>query len=350
MGHNAGFEEKEFETLANATLANQAPAVLGTVPLLYSPGQVLERELGFDFGVWLDPSSITYKLLFGSFPRVSTPGTTGTPPALPRAAQSINTFIQYKRPTYFTPRHRQSVWRGQSFIKFDVRSRYTRNGVRTVDHSQLEALDVLASNNPGAKVRYACPSVWTRDDLYSQYAQRTLLPSCAFVDPRLLSHQVNGVHNSWHDCWSFRPAQPALGRPNPAGPEKHSDSGDSFLFDLSADLQGTNGSDFASDISDIESVAKEMRRNFDFFKSRSEEGEFSKASFVEQASKSIDSDLLSRPRDDDWLTIETNLAYPNAFRVPNDEDKSLIRTAIEVAATVKELGLTWFTATQHVPN
>lgn len=270
MGTFAGFEEKEFETLANASFVLGAPNAGRNTPALFSPGQVLERTMGFDFSVYLDPTSTTYRLLFGAYPGPRTPGATTPPAQLPTAARSVNTFVQYKRPEYFTQNHRQTVWRGQPFLRFSVRSRYRLNGQPVDDHSQLETLDRLASNNPGLKVRYACPSAWTRNDLYADYTRRSLISNCAFTDPRNLSHVENGRHAGWHDYWTYQPTNPALGRPNPSGPSRESQTGDGFMEEIrrSVDAQPSNG--FRDEVFQIQTNTRESLKESRFFTSKSD--------------------------------------------------------------------------------
>ena len=310
MGTFAGYEEKEFEALANASFVLQSSAAGPSTPKLFSPGQVLERRLGFDFSVYLDPTSTTYKLLFGAYPGpVTTPGATRTPTPLPTPARYVNSFIQYKRPEYFKQNHRQNVWGEQSFLRFSVRSRYQLAGQSITDHTQLEALDDLASHHPSVKVRYACPSVWTRQDLYTQYSTKALISGCAFTDPRNLSHVVNSTHVGWHNYWTFSPLNPGIGRPNPSGPTRSAQTGEDFMQEVRSSLDSQSSHDFRDDIFDIQSGAKEMLKNVSFFRSQSGVRGRTKAEFVEQARRSTQADFLDSPRDENWLLQGLSLIH-----------------------------------------
>lgn len=64
MGTWAKFEEKEFETLCNASLLLRSRNQPGR-PRIFSPGQALEKKVGFDFSMYLDPNEKVYRSLFG---------------------------------------------------------------------------------------------------------------------------------------------------------------------------------------------------------------------------------------------------------------------------------------------
>lgn len=343
MGTFAGFEEKEFETLANASFVLNAPNTGANAPALFSPGQVLERKLGFDFSVYLDPTSTTYRLLFGAYPGRGTPGANTPPPQLPMPTRSVNTFVQYKRPEYFTQNHRQTVWSGQPFLRFCVRSKYRVNGQTVVDHSQLDTLDRLASSNPGLKVRYACPSAWTRNGLYTDYARLSLISNCAFTDPRNLSHVVNGGHAGWHDFWTYQPSNLALGRPNPSGPLREAQTGDGFMEEVQESVYNQASYDFLDEVFHIQATAKESLKESRFFASKSDFLGPTKAQTVERATKSTKKDFLDAPRDQNWLVKSSDMDNPPP-RQPRDNEMEVVKTTVEVAATARELGLTWMTA------
>lgn len=346
MGTPAGFEEKEFEVLANASFSFGAFASGSAPPVLFSPGQVLEKTLGFDFSIYLAPNSTTYKLLFGSYPGPVSPGAFAAPVALPAVARSVNTFIQYKRPTYFGPNHRQTVWPQQPFLRFDVRSRYRLNNQNITDHSQLEALDVLASQNPAVKVRYACPSVWSRNDLYTQYALQDLISNCGFTDPRNLSHSENGTHSWWHNFWTFRPANPAAGCPNPSGPRRGAQTGEGFMQEVRDEIDNQPKSDPLEDIQRIRSTAKDKLTKSKFFASDSEFRGHSKAKFIERATSSSAEDFLDAPRNENWLAHSRAIDSTRPARPPRSSEMDVIEATVEVAATAKELGLTWMAAVE----
>ncbi len=344
MGTSAEFEEKEFETLANASFALGGQSRQQSLPSMFSPGQVLEKTLGFDFSVYLSPSSTTYKLLFGSFTGPVTPGAQAAAVNLPPIARNVNTFLQYKRPTQFSRNHRQRLWRDQEFLRFDARSHYQLNGQRHRNHAQLEALDAIASQNPSVVVRYACPSTAIRRALYSQYAQGTLLASCCFLDPRKLSHAPTGTHEWWHDFWTFLPGNPGSGYPNPEGPYTVAETGDQFWHEVNGKLNSKAPQSPLREIETIRSSPLLKTRDSEFFKSPSESRGPSKSLVIQQAVDSTQRDFLNSPRNSfsnyHWAPIKN----PNPSRRPNTGEMESIRAAVELAATAKEMGLTWIVA------
>lgn len=345
MGTSAGFEEKEFETLANASFVLAAPTAPRRAPALFSPGQVLERTMGFDFSVYLDPTSTTYRLLFGAYPGPRTPGANSPPAQPPTIARHVNTFIQYKRPEYFTQNHRQTVWKGEPFLRFSVRSKYRLNGQLVDDHSQLETLDRLVSNNPELKVRYACPSSWTRDDLYADYTRQALISNCAFTDPRNLSHVVNGRHTGWHDYWTYQPTNLAVGRPNPSGPLREAQSGEGFMEEIASSFNAQPSNDFRNEVFQIQTTTRESLKESRFFASKSELRGRTKAQTVDQVTKSTEKDFLNTQRDENWLVNSSEDSYLPA-RLPQGDEMEIVERTVEVAATARELGLTWMTAVE----
>lgn len=343
MGHHAGFEEKEYETLINAALATSA-SMHGATPQLFSPGQALEKELGFDFSAFLDPSSRQYRLLFGTFhgPVLRTPGVAAAAPTpLPAGVPAVNIFLQYKRPEYFRANHRQPVWNGSPFIRFGVRSRYSVRGRRVVDHSQLEALDRLAAHKADWLVRYACPSVWTRPDLYASFSQSRLLDASCFVDPRHLARQPGG----WHDYWTFDPNTPGVGQGNPGGPEVSVEIGLDFLSLASQRLIGRTDS-FLRDVEVLDQQLSEVRRIERYFNQpsesdvKSQKASRSRNQSIERALVELDTVLLDAPLDEEWRTNRSNHALQPTAR-PSGSDREAIELALKVAATAAELGLTW---------
>lgn len=343
MGHHAGFEEKEYETLMNVSLV---PAIqnLSGVPQLFSPGQALEKALGFDFSAYIDPTSRTYRLLFGQFhgPFLATPGVMGPPaPRLPARAPAVNIFLQYKRPEFFKATHRQPVWRRQPFLRFDVRSKSRTQGALVTDHSQLEVLDRLAVQRPQWLVRYACPSVWTGPDLYRSYAQGRLLDESCFVDPRHLRR----TGGQWHNFWTFDPASPGVGQGNPDGDKIPVNSGREF-FSKTTTANRERGSDFLSDLPGLKDAVSEVRRERRYFDQPAERigNHRSKNYAITEAVSDLESALLSTPLTNDWLTKHSQQGSQPPQRV-TAEDREVIEEALEVAATAAELGLTWIVQT-----
>lgn len=343
MGHPAGFEEKEYETLMNAALAISA-ASQGGAPQLFSPGQVLERELGFDFSVFLDPSSRQYRLLFGAFqgPVLRTPGVVAPAPGpLPGGAPVVNIFLQYKRPEYFRATHRQPVWNGNPFMRFEVRSRYRNGGMTVVDHSQLEALDRLAAQNPDWLVRYACPSVWTRQDLYASFSQAQLLADSCVVDPRHLARQTGG----WHNFWTFDPMNPGVGQGNPDGAKVSAETGQDFLSGLSQRVTHETGT-FSQKVGELSQALSDARQTDGYFdqateaRDRRKKAPRTRNQWIERTVIEFDAALLDAPLGEEWRTRRSGHAPRDSIR-PSGGEREVIELTLEVAATVAELGLTW---------
>lgn len=254
MGVHAQFEEKEYETLMNASLVtaamrSQTVAGRSGSPLIFSPGQVLEKQLGFDFSLYLDPGSPEYSLIKGVLlmPRTRVRGANGSLPALPPQAGGVNVFLQYKRPELMTGGHRQCVWVGQEFLRFKVFEAVRRNGTIKHEHDQLKALCTLAAHSPSAKVRYACPSVWKRDDLYEQYANGELVEESVFVAPEQLVDRTVPAP-VYHDYWTFRQADPSVGKPNPPVGERDAETGEEFLHLLREAAQNQKSVDFLEEL------------------------------------------------------------------------------------------------------
>lgn len=345
MPERPGFEEKEFETLANSSFILQSSIKPGAV-VMFSPGQALEKDLGFDFSVQLDPTSTTYRLLFGSFP--GTPRTVGypraNPPGMPRIHGVVNTFIQYKRPYYLRANHRQSVWRGRPFLRFDVRSTRRVNGQSVTDHSQLSALCDLADNNPDVKVRYACPSVWTSEDLYSQHADHTLVERSSFTDPRNLYHDRMNPTSGWHNYWTFTPDSPWNGRPNPDGPLRDAQTGEDFLTELSRESTRPSKAKFQHEVAEIYSKSSERLKSSNFFQQPSDYQQGTKGDAVIKARESVNEHFVEPFRDPRWL-LSKAAGSTGIVRPPSRDDIFAIETAVDVAATARELGLVWMSAT-----
>lgn len=222
------FEEKEYETLMNQTLGVEAYSQNNdAMPAVYSPGQVLEKHVGFDFSIYLVPTSAIYKILFGSANNWPAAPRTQASVALPAAALGNNCFLQYKRPQHFTAQHQKPYWVGEPFYRFDVRS----GPYQGRNHEQLEALVELGRMCKGSSiVRYACPATYERAVLNQLYTQKRLLDNSVFVDPRCLGQKQGGP--PWHNYWAFkRSANGYTGRGNPDGEEVELISGDTFWDD-----------------------------------------------------------------------------------------------------------------------
>ena len=250
MARWAEYEEKEFETLANAEFTLNSRATTKGLRL-FSPGQVLEKSLGFDFSTRIAPSSMLHRMLFGRFP-----GATGMPTSvaanlrIPKTATThmLNFFVQYKRPEHFTPGHRSPLWpTDEEFLRFKVAERLPAP-ISAWDFSQLKSLVKLTSVLAGsALVRYACPSVATKDALYGRFHSGNLLDSSVFVDPRSLEDAT--IPGGFHKFWTFQPSNLDFGIPNPGGPKSHSISGEKLFRHLATEIESPSGpEDYVTDL------------------------------------------------------------------------------------------------------
>ncbi|MFJ4166843.1 hypothetical protein ACIPY5_14930 [Microbacterium sp. NPDC089698] len=247
MGRWAEFEEKEFETLANAALVmQQLPSP--TPVQLFSPGQVLEKSLGFDFATYIDPMGQLYRTLFGS-----TPGAPGIPRGffpqhqVPRttATSSLNVFLQYKRPLFFAQQHRSAIWpRRQEHLAFTVEER-TAGASRFAQVGSLDRLELALGSR--ALVRYVCPSTWRKPDLYERFATGRLLATSTFVAPHKL-RLIGG--RGYHRRWTFLDSNPRSGVPNPGGPEDDAEDGAQFGITLAEARIGPDAPHSTSELLD----------------------------------------------------------------------------------------------------
>lgn len=228
MGVWAEFEEKEFETLANAAFILDSVSSTRRVRL-FSPGQVLEKDLGFDFATRIDPRSRLYRRLFGATPGAGVPAAkiSALGISASRTTRLLNVFLQYKRPQYFRKGHRSPVWsRAQPHLAFQVREQGNSYAqVRALRRLQLD-LGALAH------VSYACPSVWQKQDLYDSFADGNLLRSTVFVGPDKLTR---AGYPEFHGRWTFDPRNLRAGIPNPDGEPSESLDGEALLESLEAE-------------------------------------------------------------------------------------------------------------------
>jgi len=227
MGTWASYEEKEYETLANVAFVTEL-AHRGSPVQVFSPGQVLEATLGFDFSTRLDPSSSLFRRLFDS-----TPGAPGISQSQSRSARIpldpstrlLNLFLQYKRPELFKKGHRSKLWpKDENFMRFTVSENRRVGGQSYAQVQALHRLEELFGQN--AVVRYACPSAPSRGELYRRFREGELLTSSVFVPPSNLLRTSPG---DFHRRWTFQPSDLGTGRPNPDGERRSSESGDHLL-------------------------------------------------------------------------------------------------------------------------
>lgn len=310
------FEEKEFETLVNASLLAGAP---GGVKI-FSPGQVLEATLGFDFSMALSPTSKAAQILRKCFPTRSgvspvNAASAHLPP--PVSGMFLNLFLQYKRPTHFRTGHRSPLWpRTEEFLRFAARQRKNIGGVSTVNFDQVEAMADLESQfGAQAQVRYVCAGFVTRDALYAHFAAGTLLDYSTFVEPSRL-RQATGFHS----YWTYQVTDLSSGLPNPGGPRDQAKSGQDFFADMrGSNIVPTSLDDFTRTTSAAAARAKEgdsWKRRRGGEKSFAEvederrtEAEMEilrrfNASDAERIVQTIETASVARALDLEWLIVE----------------------------------------------
>jgi hypothetical protein len=225
MGAWAHFEEKEYETLMNAAFALDAKSAQSLH--IFSPGQVLEATLGFDFAAHVSPRSALRRHLFGP---LWNPGGINALQAsarqIPRQAKFLNVFAQYKRPMGFLPGHRSNLWPShEGYLRFAVP--HLRTGEEP-NYAQIRALDALqATFGVDAAVRYLCPAITDSDELYSAFAKETLLSRSVVVSVEALRDGTD-----YHRYWTFQPENLDIGIPNPGGPPDSSKSARNFFQNL----------------------------------------------------------------------------------------------------------------------
>lgn len=169
----AEFEEKELEGPLNAQLSMGGP--------LWSPGQVLEKIVGFDAALMVD------ELAFWS----AVGGLAATPTGLPVLASwwpgwpsiflrpifrfrspppfRLNVFLQYKRPEHLT--------RGQEWVHWRVP--YYRFILTAHQQRALEAC--ARSLGSAGLVAYGSPAFHRRSDLFLHIEKRTLVANTHFA-------------------------------------------------------------------------------------------------------------------------------------------------------------------------
>lgn len=311
------FEEKEFETLANASLLAGAPAGVR----IFSPGQVLEARLGFDFSMKLEPGSNAAQVLSKSFPtrRGVSPATaaaTGLPSTV--SGMFLNLFLQYKRPTHFRVGHRSPLWpSNEEFLRFAAMQRKRIGGVSTINFDQVEAMaDLETQFGAQAQVRYVCAGFATRDALYSHFAAGTLLAHSTFVEPGKLR-----LGTGFHSYWTYQAGDLDSGQPNPGGPRDQAKNGMDFFADLRAtSLTPSSLDEFARNSAMAAARAKEgdswrRRRGRERSYAELEEerrsnaaGEVSRAFSAPDAEKiveTIETAAVARTLDLEWMIVES---------------------------------------------
>lgn len=319
MGTAAEFEEKEFETLANASLVIDQVRFGGGVRI-FSPGQVAEKQLGFDLATRIDPRGKLYRRLFGAVP--GAPGidtTTQASLGLQASASThlLNVFLQYKRPESFGPRHRSDLFApGQEHLAFWIREKGDTDAER---FAQVDKLTKLESDlSTSALVRYACPSTWRKQELYQRFSDGTLLATSTFVRPSQLAAPAAP---GFHARWRFDPRVPSRGIPNPGGPEQEVMSGSNFAEAVdSAIAQPT-----AALLGEAFSLASERTRPLQ---------------------SELDELRQRRPKieRDEYETEQQAMQSELRQLAPHEEE--VVRAAVDVALIARDLRLNWFIAVQ----
>lgn len=173
----AQFEEKEFEGPLNLQLAVQGR--------MWSPGQVLEKLVGFDAALLVHDAVFWARNGFTAPP----PGATVLPGWWPWASSvflrrkrvppsyPLNVFLQYKRPEYLSG-GRASEWSHWKRPYFRV----------SIIRHQQRAL-VACANEVGRNgvVAYASPAFHSRTALFNHVEQQTLVANTHFANPRKLT-------------------------------------------------------------------------------------------------------------------------------------------------------------------
>lgn len=202
----AEFEEREYETAANAEL--------GTGGFVMSPGQVLEELVGYDAIAAPVANHVIWQLLHVPrptgvrlIPRLWHAGS--RPPKARLPAHPVSLVLQYKRPEYLRGA-RASQWHfwKEPYYRFQRTER---------QHAVLRRLDRLLEGD--AAVRYAAPAFWRFAELEAAVVTRRVLGLTGFVRPtELRSHKV----------WTY--AEPGgVGWANPSGRRVPFESVEEFI-------------------------------------------------------------------------------------------------------------------------
>lgn len=178
----AEFEEKEYESHLYHQLGSQHSK-------LWAPGQVLEKHIGFDQGIytvqkWLFKHHGHLSHAKGAvMSRYTWPGRWPQGPnLLPNF--KLNLFIQAKRPEYFKklPTKLQGQELEGEFWRF-----------KTLDHQQkaLELVSKTLKNR--ALITYASPVYHTKKDLFKHIRNGTVVKHSTFPTPIMLKN-----HSAWN--------------------------------------------------------------------------------------------------------------------------------------------------------
>lgn len=196
----AGFEEKTFEVAYCIELA----VGIGGQPQVYSPGQVLEKLLGFDAASDPNPHHVLWAVLalprphgVQLIPPLWGASKAAQPPAAALPSYPISVFLQFKRPEYLKgPTAKQwKMWHHPYY-------RFKRSKAQQQVLGRLERrLGVEAV------VRYAAPAFHTLGELEAAQLALSVITQAGHVSPARLQR---------HQWWTYD-APGNLGRANPDG-------------------------------------------------------------------------------------------------------------------------------------
>lgn len=291
---SAEFEEREFETPLYSQLQHTS--------LVWSPGQVLEGHVGFDYaalcmdpriwdihdikapfaGVLLDDLRILWHMRRARSPR-------------PLPSFELNLFLQAKRPEHIKRVASKLRQRG-------IQGPYWRFNVERI---QQELLDSLASQMQGkGLVCYASPAFHRLSQLYSHITSGTMVENSTFPDASVLSG---------HSKWNYD--QP--GNIGVANVEPRYVEGDSLLERLSSLLPDQAGVDETAFLGHLSSLSEVVR------------------SCAERVSQSQEARSA--------LFFQRLSSIDNVFDGAEEPEPSAIRSFLTVQAFCKSFGLQWFT-------
>lgn len=209
------FEEKQYEMAGNGELQTDPPE-------LFTPGQVLEKVLGFDLAGTTSNNNPVWSILgqgapagIQLSPNLWPFGARPTPEQLPSFAVSL--VLQYKRSEYvdWTRARQYAHWREP----------YYRYLVSPIQHSTL--LQLEAAVGVAAMVRYAAPVFHLYTELEGHQLRRQVLTHSNFVSPATIGPA--------HTVWSFISGG-VSGWPNPEGEELTAESWEQVRRNVQAEM------------------------------------------------------------------------------------------------------------------
>jgi len=234
----SGFEEKQFESIAQSELQNSSQSRVR----FYPPGQVLEGLLGFDLGAYL-PKDSTLWATIGTMYAVGLTRShwaANIPPGSPMPDRSLNVFFQYKTAEYLSGT-KASFYEefGGPYFRFGIDRELNKRGGS--QHSNLLALDSAPSSL--ALVRYVAPRFSKYSSLSTHSNNGRVLEKSIFVRPR----DFEPDHKR---C--VYDAPPTLVKMNPDGSNAIGESWSTTLSHVAE--QVSNGPEFAEGIVKLASV------------------------------------------------------------------------------------------------